>query len=129
MKRLTALSALLIAGCAIGRSALVESMQTHGDAIIPEAIAMYKGTPAPANAQDRLAEMDAWQVDIQKLNEEAESEVEKQFAERMATPPRILFPEIRKLYGGETLNLDEDQVKRRVRLLEEWHETIRTANE
>ncbi len=129
MRFLTSVCLVILASCAIGSVPLVESMKTHGDVIIPEAIAMYEGEPPLAEAAERLESLKEWKADIRKLKDEAETEAEKQFAERMARPSRIFFPEIQKLYQGDSLNLDADQVKRRVRTLKEWHKTIRTANE
>lgn len=130
MKHLTSMLLLVaVAGCAIGSASLVESMKTNGDVIIPEAIAMYEGGAAPANGAARIAQLADWKDDIRKLKDEAETAAEKQFAERMHRPSRIFFPELEKLYAGQNLNLDADQVKRRVRTLKEWHQTIKTANE
>lgn len=129
MRFLTSVCLVMLASCAVGDVSLVESMKTHGDVIIPEAIAMYEGGAVPTAAAASLEDLKEWKADIRKLKDGAETEAEKQFAERMARPSRIFFPEIQKLYEGNSLNLDAEQVKRRVRTLKEWHKTIRTANE
>lgn len=53
--------------------------------------------------------------------------VDKQFADRMAAPASLLFPDMKKVYRGEPLNLDQEQRLRRLRLLEEWERTILEA--
>jgi len=51
----------------------------------------------------------------------------KQFVDRMASPASMLFPDLRKAYRGEPLELSEEQRARRLRLLDEWEKTIKEA--
>jgi len=53
----------------------------------------------------------------------------KEFVDRMDVPASVLLPDLRKVYKGEVLNLDEGQRSRRLLLLDEWEKTIKTAKE
>lgn len=53
--------------------------------------------------------------------------LDKEFVERMDSPATILFPDLKKVYRGEPLDLTAEQRARRLKLLEEWEKTILEA--